>query len=545
MLTAISHSTIDQRPLVPQATPSLRTRACVVFAKTCVVVICSSLFAWDWLAPTGWWKTWVAFAVMFLLAATTRPMAMLGYGLILGLLAIGASFWWAQDMLAYVIDDDGISSWILFGSLTLWESLIFVIVLFCISLIRQRQTSSVGLLLPVCLWIGIEAYMPRVFHWAAGHALLDNSLLVQIVDLGGVSMASLVVLTVACLPVLVYDLFASTNRQRLLKAKIGLAGCAAMLLFSTIYGYVRLNGNALSNTSQILTLGVVQEDPSYRDSMVKMRERSLSLGKVDLLVWPESTLGVHSLELSSFNDSLDVLGKSRPPMINPESLVGLPAPVVVGGRSFFGVPAVDSPVYQTAFLIDPTGKILDRYHKRSLMPLGEYVPGESSFPWLHNWFQLGEYFAAGESDRPLVLQDNARIGMIICYEDTMSEVTRRTVVEGANVLVCIINDSAFRSPIALQQHLKLARMRAIENRRTLVRAAGGGISCAIDPTGQASCHIAPDQAGAFSVPIELRDQLTLFHRLGNWPPLVAVMGVLAILVAGSRVRPASKGSASA
>jgi apolipoprotein N-acyltransferase len=156
------------------------------------------------------------------------------------------------------------------------------------------------------------------------------------------------------------------------------------------------------------------------------------------------------------------------------------------------------------------------------MPIGEYVPGEKTMPWLHNWFQLDQYIESGKSDDPVALPGGEKIGVIICYEDTMAEVTRKTVAAGAQLLVCIINDSAFQSPVALRQHLKLSRLRSIEDRRFLVRCAGTGVSCVIDPVGNIHQTLDADETGAFVADVKLLDGATPFQWMGEWPPMVAI-----------------------
>jgi apolipoprotein N-acyltransferase len=491
-----------------------------VLAKLASIVVCSQLFALDWIDKDGWWLSWLSMAGFVLVVSRSKPVEAALYGLIMGLLGLGASFWWAQDMLAYVLNVEGSLPKMVFAGLIAWETIIFVVVGSSIAALRRSGDSAVGLFIPMCAWIAIEAYLPRVFRWSLGHSQLGALPLVQAAELGGPSMVSILVLAAACIPTLILDWLMLRGSLRSLAARNGLAIAFTIVVLFISYGLIRVQ-SIDSSMGKNLRIGVVQEDPATNDGIPRMRNGSLSLGPVDLLVWPESTLGIHAFSLSSFSDPEGVVKSSKPPHISAEPLMGLPSPLIVGGRSFDGTPDQSVPEYQTAFLLSQDGSILERYHKRSLMPIGEYVPGEEIMPWLHNWFQLGQYTERGKSDDPLSLPGGEKIGVIICYEDTMAEVTRKTVAAGAELLVCIINDSAFQSPVALRQHLKLSRLRAIENRRYFVRCAGTGVSCVVSPSGHLHHTLDADETGAFAADVRLLSGSTPFQLLGEWPPMVA------------------------
>ncbi len=510
----------DKSDSKPSASPI--QSGVVVLAKVTFLALLGGFFSLDWTGADGWWITWISMAGYLTVAARSTPRAAVFYGFLFGVISLGLSFSWAEQMLAYVMNQEGTNPWLVFSLLVAWESLLFVIVAYAVASIRQRDSKVTGMLIPICLWIVLEAFLPRVFRWTLAHSQLGALTLVQSIDLGGTSTVSLMVLSIAFLPTLILDMLSPKTHLRRSSARRGLALCAFVFVATLGYGVVRTSLLDQKEGTPI-QIGVVQEDPSLRVGLPNMRERSWAMKDVDLFIWPESTLGVHSGDLTSFADPEHVLELSKPPMINSEFLVGLPASVILGGRSFYGDRDTETPVFQTAFLVDTDGKIVDRYHKRSLLPLGEYVPGEKTFPELHDWFQLGEYFEPGTSDSPLTIPSGHKIGVIICYEDTIAEVTRKTVVAGAEMLVCIINDSAFESPVARRQHLKLARLRAIENRRYLVRSAGTGISCIINPWGSYDQYLDADVTGAFQSEVHLRRDKTLYQMLGNWPAWVAIV----------------------
>jgi apolipoprotein N-acyltransferase len=326
---------------------------------------------------------------------------------------------------------------------------------------------------------------------------------------------------------LLLDAFGALERS----AARRIASYRAVLLTTTaiavsvVYGrYCLSHWSDKSMHGPSYSIAAVQEDPSYVDSIQKMRAATDALQEpFDLVCWPESTLGTLSTDLVSLADTEAVLNASMPPKVDVTPMIGLTKPLIAGGRSFDGLPSNTIPQHQTAFVIDSTGGVLGHYHKRRLMPLGEYVPGETRWSWLHDWFQLNEYIIPGTQADPILMPDQARVGILVCFEDIIPEVARTTVECGAEVLVCIINASAFENSVALEQHMHLARLRAIENRRHLVRVAGTGVTCVIGPSGEIAKSVDVLSSSAFVAKAERISTLTLFTRLGNWTPWAALL----------------------
>jgi apolipoprotein N-acyltransferase len=110
-----------------------------------------------------------------------------------------------------------------------------------------------------------------------------------------------------------------------------------------------------------------------------------------------------------------------------------------------------------------------------------------------------------------------RFSTPICFEDTFGYLGRRFVGQGAEVLVNVTNDSWSKSVAAEMQHMSCAVLRAVENRRSVVRATNGGITCVIDPNGRIVSRIEPFIKGYLvdMVPVYTRSD-TLYTRWGDW-----------------------------
>jgi apolipoprotein N-acyltransferase len=137
----------------------------------------------------------------------------------------------------------------------------------------------------------------------------------------------------------------------------------------------------------------------------------------------------------------------------------------------------------SAIVLDPSGRRILQYDKIHLVPFGEYVPAWG-FPG-----KIGKItaevsdFVPGSDFRTASSPDGS-IGVFICYEDIFPQLVRRLTPGGPGVLVSISNDSWYDDSPADAQHLAMARFRAIESRRYLLRATNDGITTAIDPYGR-------------------------------------------------------------
>ena len=138
---------------------------------------------------------------------------------------------------------------------------------------------------------------------------------------------------------------------------------------------------------------------------------------------------------------------------------------------------------QTALLIDRRERIIGRYHKRVLMPFGEYLPGQGWLPGIDRLFPVPPPMQAGEEATVLETERGVKLGTMLCYEDMDSQCSRSLTRNSAEFLVCLIHAADLQSPFALAQHRLLAQLRAVECRRYLLRCASTGETCVISPLG--------------------------------------------------------------
>jgi len=140
-------------------------------------------------------------------------------------------------------------------------------------------------------------------------------------------------------------------------------------------------------------------------------------------------------------------------------------------------------ITNSAFTLDPSGREVSRYDKIHLVPFGEYVPWWALPGLVHKITSDVGNFVPG-SQYSVAPSPGGGIGVFICYEAIMPQLARKLVGGGANVLVNISNDAWYGDSPAAYQHLEMARLRAIENHRYLLRATNDGLTTLIDPYGR-------------------------------------------------------------
>jgi len=189
--------------------------------------------------------------------------------------------------------------------------------------------------------------------------------------------------------------------------------------------------------------------------------------------------------------------------------------------------------YNTAFQLDTSGKI-QVYHKSKLVPGVEKMP----FPRLLKPLEklainLGGTFGSlgTQSERTaFVSAGGIRIAPIICYESVFGEYVTKYVLNGAGILCIMTNDGWWGDTPGYKQHLLYGRLRAIENRRAIVRVANTGISCFINSRGDLQQRTPWWQPAVISASLESGDQLTFYTRYGDYIGRAASFIVLILVL---------------
>ena len=175
-------------------------------------------------------------------------------------------------------------------------------------------------------------------------------------------------------------------------------------------------------------------------------------------------------------------------------------------------------------------KALPAYAKRHLVPFGEFTP--PGFDWFFRLAQIPfSSFTAGATRQPAFLVGEQRIAANICYEDLFGE-ELLTGLNEATLLLNLSNTAWFGDSLAQPQHLQIARLRALETGRVMLRATNTGMTAMILPNGQVAAMLTPFSAGALTVSAQGYQGLTPYARWGNlFALLLAVIAIIACLPA--------------
>jgi apolipoprotein N-acyltransferase len=169
---------------------------------------------------------------------------------------------------------------------------------------------------------------------------------------------------------------------------------------------------------------------------------------------------------------------------------GFDTPLVFGALTRMPGPprtAAEKYPYNTAMMMDASGRITGTFDKVFLMIFGEYIPFYDSIPWFTELFPEASNFNRGKD--PAVFPVDIRgqrfkLGPLICYEDILPGFARRVAALRPNLLVNITNDAWFGRTSEPYQHLALAVFRSVEHRLEMIRAVNTGVSAHIDAAGR-------------------------------------------------------------
>jgi apolipoprotein N-acyltransferase len=186
-----------------------------------------------------------------------------------------------------------------------------------------------------------------------------------------------------------------------------------------------------------------------------------------------------------------------------------------------------------AVTLSPSGELVSRYAKIFLVPFGEFVPWPFSLFIEKITLEAGDFVPGREV--AIAAVGEHLVGTFICYESVFVGGVRQFAARGAEVLVNISNDSWYGRTAARHQHLLIARMRAMENARWLLRATNDGITSIINPAGQIVAALPSYEQAVLDGRFSYSSERTWFTRFGEWF-WYASMAAAALLLALPKFR---------
>ena len=485
-----------------------------------ITAIIGSLMALPWLDQRLFPATWLGMIMLISLTAELPAYLAFRRWLLAGMVHVAAVLHWYPRIVADTLNVSLFSGFMVVLLVITWDAFRFGVFGYLVGWIGPRGPWAC-FVWPV-VWTGLEFVWPHIFPWRLGHTQFGWLSFMQLAEGVGVyGVSFLMVWGAAACALLLRSRSLSSHRSRS-AAMIQLVGSGLVMTVATLWGTHRieeLERAAACRPQQ--TIALIQ--PGKRGSSMRATLQGLSRRAretADIIVWPESAIDDFSPELTSFASREEVERHAGTNDDDLQPMPGLGRTLVCGGGTYLH--GTEGASYNTAFLIDPQERIIGRYHKRYLMPWGEYVAGQQYVPGVEEWLGT-ENARPGNSADPLESLEGNQLGVLICYEDLLSEPARETVQAGAQVLINLNNLSAFQDTPAMWGHQQIARMRAIETRRTLLRCGLCGSTTVISATGrvlqQAPAHV----PATLVAKAPLLDLQTVYVRRGDlfaWSCLV-------------------------
>jgi apolipoprotein N-acyltransferase len=453
-------------------------------------------------------------------------------------------------------------------------------------LVRQLDRRSWPLTLSVpVVWTALEFVRSHIFGgfpwYLLGYSQHDFLPLIQVADLAGVLGVTFLVAAVNGL--LAEWLFSRRSVQSSFTLDVRSANLrpqfiavAGVLVAALVYGGWRLSQNQFAEGPivAILQTDLEQDIRNTRPddaggssrSVQDIRLQTLELTKqarqlprkADLIIWPETTFEFDYKEPRSPPPNDEDYRKWAEDIPDRQNYVREVAAVsqtmvLLGLNAQEYVAPKKIHRYNSALLIDQSGKTLARYDKTHLVPFGEYVPLYEILPSLG---VLAPYandeltmLTPGERFPRIAFAGPAKtytLGCLICYESAYSQIAREYIrsPEPVDFLVNQSNDGWFRCTQEHEEHLAVSRFRAIECRRALVRAVNMGISAVIDGNGRIVALPGPTWAESkgvmriVSAAVPLDQRTSVYARTGDWLPWLCWLGITVSVVRGRKGRAA-------
>ncbi len=473
---------------------------------------------------------WVAVALLMLaaLGARTRDAALCGF--INGVLFYPLSLpWIATVMKQYGSNISWLAAAGILGLMALAGSLFPLA--FAVLLCRVGKKSvAVACALAPFLWVVLEfarAHLPIIsFPWnLLGYAASGNLAFLQLASITGIFGLSLLI---AAFNASLAWMFASPSS----KSRRTAIGAAIALVVIAVLGPRFVPLAPADHIAHLVQTNLPQEE-----------------------LYPANWMEIHAADMQQLESlSIDAAKKSPGLVIWPE----VPAPFTLQDSKFaaiagriaqdsrqdFLVGVVDwklSPdrkwlASNSAVLLDPAGRREFTYDKIHLVPFGEYVPLRKYLFFAHSLIDSIGDFTPGR-DYSVGSLPGGRFSVFICYEAIFSSEIRRFAAHGAQLLINISNDGWFGRSSAPAQHLMMARVRAVENRRWLLRCTNTGFTVDVDPYGRIAARLEPFTRAELDAPYAFRSDLTPYTRFGDWLAwvcLIATVGLLAFSLTRSR-----------
>jgi apolipoprotein N-acyltransferase len=518
----------------PHLRPAFGAETPTAFRIVCAAVSGAALS----LSYTGFYfsiYSWLCVGILLVVLFDARPRVAFACGFIHSLFFVLATMPWIATVLAV---HGGLSR---AGG---WAILLLIAAVFgvftggfawCVQRLSQRSVLLACVAAPF-LWVTWEfafTHLPEIgFPWnLLGYPASSNLALLQLTKFTGIWGLSF--LAAAFNALLAWT--SAAPARNITRRALPLASAAILLLLVAFAGPRFVPSAPSHHFARAVQVNFPEsmEYPAdwFQAHLPDLEEiERLSLApsnhQTDLLVWPEAP-APFSFEDPQFARRASLIAIHFQHPFLAGAIEWKPLPESAGAHAH----PIAAP-YNSAILLDAHGQNPFVYDKVHLVPFGEYEP----FPLIHRvaasfsdeigGFRKGTQSSVGH------LPGGFAFGVFICYEAIFPNEVRRFAVNGADLFINISNDGWFGRSAAPEQHLRMARVRAVENRRWLLRVTNNGFTVSVDPYGRIFSPLPPDVRAAVDLPYDFRTEETIYTRFGDWFAWLCVL-VSAILLAAT------------
>lgn len=336
------------------------------------------------------------------------------------------------------------------------------------------------------------------FPWLTiGHGLAKFTSFIQIADIVGAFGLSFIVLWI--------NIFifkgVKSFKENVKVGSIYFSIAASIFILIIVYGFVKIS--SIDNDEKKIRVGIIQPniDPWNKwelggldqilDNYFSLSQKCVDEG-AKIILWPETALPVYLLS-GTYQDEVDSI-YSFLKKNNVSLLTGMPDFIVydkeaprnakynAAGRYYYAT-------YNSILLFQPDRNEVQRYGKMQLVPIGEHTPFVDQLPFLGDLLKWGVGISGWNIGQDTTVfkfvndKDTIKVGGLVCYESVFPTFPNYFVDRGAQFLTVLTNDSWYGKLSGPYQHKEFANLRAVENRRAVVRCANGGVSCLINKFG--------------------------------------------------------------
>ncbi|WP_430454900.1 apolipoprotein N-acyltransferase [Rheinheimera sp.] len=260
------------------------------------------------------------------------------------------------------------------------------------------------------------------------------------------------------------------------------------------------------NIRQELRWAPEQELPTMKKYMQLTRPQLAER----LVIWPEAAIPQVEPDAQAYLFNLDMLAAENKAAVITGILDWKRNGDAYNGMIVVGDTGVKGQIYHY--------ETRNRYQKHHLLPIGEFVPFERFLRDVAPFFDLpNSSFARGEWLQPNLQAKGYQLLAALCFEIAFPRQIRANFTDDTDFLLTVSNDAWFGDSHGPWQHLEIARMRALEFGRPLLRATNTGVTAAIGADGQVLAQLPQFQDGVLTLDVPLTQGRTLYSRLGDWP----------------------------